>query len=116
MAEHEGARAVADLARANRRLSGALRIVLDTLDSQDVNTLFGRVIDEISETMDADGTVVYLAQPDGFHLRGLSDSLADAKVPQFMRLLADSLVISQKPTGGTVVRLVKLSHPYQTVE
>jgi len=84
VAEHEGARAVADLARANRRLSGALRIVLDTLDSQDVNTLFGRVIDEISETMDADGTVVYLAQPDGFHLRGLSDSLADAKVPQFM--------------------------------
>ena len=35
---------------------------------------------------------------------------------KLMRLLADSLVISQKPTGGTVVRLVKLSHPYQTVE
>jgi len=84
VAEHEGARAVADLARANKRLSGALRIVLDTLDSQDVNTLFGRVIDEISETMDADGTVVYLAQPDGFHLRGLSESLADTKVPRFM--------------------------------
>jgi len=35
---------------------------------------------------------------------------------KLMRLLADSLVISQKPTGGTVVRLVKLSHPYRAVE
>ena len=84
VAEHEGARAVSDLARANKRLSGALKIVLDTLDSGDVSTLFGRVLEEISETMDADGTVVYLAEPDGFHLRGLSDSLAGAKVPKFM--------------------------------
>ena len=36
--EHE--RVVDELRRANRRLSGTLHIVLDTLDSQNVATLF----------------------------------------------------------------------------
>ena len=75
---------VRELERANHRLSGALGIVLGTLDSEDVTTLFERVLDEISSTMDADGTIIYLAEPDGFHLRGTSDSLAGANVAQFM--------------------------------
>ena len=35
---------------------------------------------------------------------------------KLMRLLTDSLVISRKSTGGTAVRLVKLSHPYESAE
>ena len=71
--EHE--RVVDELRRANRRLSGTLHIVLDTLDSQNVATLFSRVLEEITETMDAWGTLVYLAESDGYHLRGASESL-----------------------------------------
>ena len=80
--EHE--RALDDLRRANHRLSGAFNIVLDTLDSDDVGTLFTRVLEEISDTMEADGTLVYLAEADGFHLRGLSSGLAGEKVARFM--------------------------------
>lgn len=77
-------RTLDDLRRANHRLSGALNIVLDTLDSNDVDTLFGRVLEEITDTMESDGTIVYLAEADGFHLRGLSSGLADEKVVRFM--------------------------------
>ena len=80
--EHE--RLVEELSRANHRLSGTLRIVLETLDSEDVMTLFSRVLEEITDTMDAAGTVFYVAESDGYHLLGASDSLADARVPRFM--------------------------------
>ena len=50
---------VAELERANHRLSGALGIVLGTLDSEDVTTLFARALDQISSTMDAAGTIIY---------------------------------------------------------
>ncbi len=79
--EHE--RVVDELRRANRRLSGTLKIVLDTLDSQNVATLFSRVLEEITDTMDAWGTVVYLAERDGYHLRGMSESLLEASVSRF---------------------------------
>ena len=81
---HQGERDFEDLLRANKRLAGALRIVLDTLDSRDVETLFSRVLEEITQTMDADATIVYLAESDGFHLRGFSKSLEGARVPHFM--------------------------------
>ncbi len=79
--EHE--RVVDELRRANRRLSGTLHIVLDTLDSQSVATLFSRVLEEITETMDAWGTLVYLAEPDGYHLRGASESLDHVSISRF---------------------------------
>lgn len=82
--ERQGERDLDDLRRANKRLAGALRIVLDTLDSSDVETLFSRVLEEITQTMDADATIVYLAESDGFHLRGISKSLEGARVPHFM--------------------------------
>ena len=77
-------RTIEELRRANRRLSGALRIVLGTLVSQDVSTMISRVLEELAETMDADGTLLYLAEPDGFHLRGSSTSLEGAPIPSYM--------------------------------
>lgn len=71
--DHE--RLVEELSRANKRLSGTLRIVLGTLGAPDVSTLFSQVLNEITETMEATGTIVYLAESDGFHLRGVSDGL-----------------------------------------
>jgi PAS domain-containing protein len=82
--EREHDRLVQELSRANHRLSGTLSIVLETLDSRDVQTLFSRVLEEITDTMDATGTVFYVAEADGYHLRGTSSSLGEARVPRFM--------------------------------
>ncbi len=77
-------RAFEELKRANKRLSGAFNIVLDTLDAEDMGELFGRVLDEITETMEADGTLAYLAETDGFRLRGASQGLDISRTPRFM--------------------------------
>ncbi|WP_322151942.1 SpoIIE family protein phosphatase [Paratractidigestivibacter sp.] len=77
-------RATEDLKRANRRLSGAFNIVLDTLDAKDVGELFGRTLKSLYQTMEADATVVYLAGSDGLHLRGVSGDVEVARVPRFM--------------------------------
>ena len=77
--DREGERALDDLRRANHRLSGTLKIVLDTIDSTDIAALFERVLEELTQTMEADGTIVYLAEADGFHLRGVSSDLAGEK-------------------------------------
>ena len=83
-AQREHDRLVEELSRANNRLSGTLKIVLDTLDSKDVTTLFSRVLEEITETMEAFGTVFYVAADDGYHLRGTSSSLVGADVARYM--------------------------------
>lgn len=80
----ENERLVEELSRANRRLSGTLGIVLSTLDSLDVGTLFSRILDEITQTMDAWGTIVYMAEQDGYRLRGVTESLGEASVPVYM--------------------------------
>ena len=77
-------REVAELRRANHRLSGALDIVLGTLDAENVGALFARVLDKLTDTMQADGTICYLAEPDGFHLRGISQGLSSERVAQYM--------------------------------
>ena len=80
--EHE--RVVSELRRANHRLSGTINIVLATLDSEDVGTLFTRVLEEITDTIEATGTLVYLAEPDGYHLRGASKGVGGLRVPRFI--------------------------------
>ena len=80
----ETERALQDLRRANHRLSGTLNIVLDTIDADDLQALFGRVLEELTETMEADGTLVYLSEADGFRLRGVSSSLLGERMARFM--------------------------------
>ncbi|MDO4537864.1 MAG: SpoIIE family protein phosphatase [Coriobacteriales bacterium] len=80
--EHE--RLVGELSRANHRLSGTLRIVLSTLDSLDVGTLFSKILDEIAETMDAWACMAYVAEQSGYRLRGTTDSLAQVHVAPFI--------------------------------
>ncbi len=119
--EHE--RLVEELSRANRRLSGTLDIVLGTLDSPSVSTLFERVLEELLQTMDATGTTVYLAETDGYHLRGTSGSLRGATVPRFIpngRSLAGLVARSEHalrlrvlPPEGESLRKGRLS--YRTV-
>ena len=84
LADRETERMLEDLRRANHRLSGTLNIVLDTIDADDLQALFGRVLEEITETMEADGTLVYLSESDGFRLRGVSSSVLDDRPARFM--------------------------------
>lgn len=85
---HDDERMVLDLRRANRRLSGALQIVLDTLDSEDMGQLIERVLDELSETVEADGALIYLAEQDGYHLHGATKSLRSASLDRIPRYFA----------------------------
>ena len=81
-------RMVLDLRRANKRLSGALQIVLDTLDSEDMGQLIERVLEELSETVEADGALIYLAEQDGYHLHGATESLKSASLNRIPRYFA----------------------------
>lgn len=85
---HDDERMVLDLRRANRRLSGALQIVLDTLDSEDMGQLIERVLEELSETVEADGALIYLAEQDGYHLHGATESLRRASLDRIPRYFA----------------------------
>ena len=80
----ENERLVEELSRTNRRLSGTLSIVLGTLDSLDMGTLFSRILDRITNTMDAWATLAYMAEQDGYRLRGYTESLGNAAVPAFV--------------------------------
>ena len=107
---HEAERALLDLRRANHRLSGTLNIVLDTIDADDLQALFGRVLEEITETMEADGTLVYLSESDGFRLRGVSSSLLDDPSPASCR----SAAASSASRCTTATRCACASRPPRT--
>ena len=85
---HDDERMVLDLRRANKRLSGALQIVLDTLDSEDMGQLIERVLEELSETVEADGALIYLAEQDGYHLHGATESLRSTSLDRIPRYFA----------------------------
>lgn len=85
---HDDERMVLDLRRANKRLSGALQIVLDTLDSEDMGQLIERVLEELSETVEADGALIYLAEQDGYHLHGATESLNSVSLNRIPRYFA----------------------------
>ena len=85
---HDDERMVLDLRRANKRLSGALQIVLDTLDSEDMGQLIERVLEELSETVEADGALIYLAEQDGYHLHGATESLKNVSLNRIPRYFA----------------------------
>ena len=99
--EHQ--RVVDELRRANRRLAGTLQIVLGTLDSADVGTLFSRVLEEITATIDATGTLVYLAERDGFHLRGISEGVSEMRIARFVPF--DRVVETLTVRAGGTLRL-----------
>ncbi len=80
--EHD--RLLSELSLANRRLSGTLKIVLDTIDAQDVETLFHEVLEQMSDTMEAGGAVLFLAETTGYRQLACTASLKNKKTPQFM--------------------------------
>lgn len=99
--EHD--RLLDELQRANRRLSGTLDIVLSTIDSEDVGSLFTNVIEEITSTMEATGTLLYLAEGGGFRLHGVSSALKGAPLPRYLTFGADL----ERSTGALRLRVLE---------
>ena len=96
-AERERDRVMGELYEANHRLAGTLHIVLDTLDSADVETLFGRVAEELCDVMGASGVLVYIGEGDTLRLRATTGQAAVS--PRAHELPRDSglgLVISRQ--------------------
>lgn len=90
---------VRELTEANHRLSGTLNIVLETLDSDDVETLFVRVLEELTATMEAFGCALWIAESRGFRLAGSSKSLQNVALASYL-----------PQTGGIVQRTVAAGH------
>lgn len=82
--EQEHDRLVDELALANRRLSGTLKIVLDTIDVADVESLFSEVLEQLALTLDASGALLFIAESKGYRLHSVTRSLEGRVVPQFM--------------------------------
>ncbi len=96
---------VEELSRANRRLSGTLKIVLGTLDSLDVGTLFSRVLNEIADTMDAWGTLAYVAESGGYRLRGRTETLENVPTPAFMGHGSPLVDLASRVGQSTCIRV-----------
>lgn len=97
-AELERERLVEELSRANKRLSGTLHIVLGTLDSLDVGTLFTRILSELADSMDAWAALAYMAEQEGYRLRGTTESLGDASQ------MAPTFIAYDHPLAALVAR------------
>lgn len=82
-ASRERERLLEELSRANRRLSGTLKIVLGTIDATDMAALFTDVLREISSTLEATGALLYLAESEGFRLYGASEGSNTSQVKHF---------------------------------
>ncbi|MBQ9057879.1 MAG: SpoIIE family protein phosphatase [Atopobiaceae bacterium] len=102
--EHE--RLVTELRRANQRLSGTLKIVISTINSPDVSALFSDVLEELSDAMDASGTLMYMAEGSGFRLRGSTTSLKNMNLPKL--LPARDGVVGQAVRAGNALRMTVL--------
>ncbi len=106
-AEREHDRLLEELQRANHRLSGTLDIVLSTIDSEDVGTLFGNVIEEITNTMEASGTLLYLAEGEGLRLYGTGAATAGARLPKFIKSRRDVEQLATESGGALRYRVLE---------
>ena len=77
-------RLLSELQAANRRLSGTLSVIMATVGSDDMSTLLDTVLNRMAETLGAAGTTIYFSESGGFKLRGVSEALSGAFVPEFI--------------------------------
>ena len=82
--DREYARVMEELETANRRLSGTLGVIMGTVGSEDLPSLVHTVLDQLTDTLDAKGSTIYLSEGGGFRLRGISAGLSNAPVPVFV--------------------------------
>ena len=103
----ERRRLLDELSAVNRRLSGTLSIIMATMGSESLPELLQTVLDQLSVTLDAKGSVIYFAENGGFMLRGASATLADEHAPAFVPYGAG--VPTQVVREGRSLRLASLS-------
>ena len=106
-AEREHDRLLEELQRANHRLSGTLDIVLGTIDSEDVGALFGNVVEEITNTMEATGTLLYLAEGEGLRLYGTGAATTGARLPKFIKSRRDVEQLATESGGALRYRVLE---------
>ncbi len=94
----ERGRLVDELYEANRRLSGILQIVLDTINSAKIDDLFTRVAEELHDFVDADEVLLYIIDGDDFQLMGNTGSMSDERLPKTL------------PPDSSFVRLATSGH------
>ena len=82
--DRERRRLLDELSIANRRLSGTLSIILTSMGSASLPNLISSVLNDLAETLDAKGSVMYFAESGGFKLRGISSALLGARLPGFV--------------------------------
>ena len=66
------------------RLSGTLKVILDTLDADDVDQLFKKSLLDIQEGLGADGAMLYLAENNGFRFQDGTIDLQKNRYPKFL--------------------------------
>ena len=77
-------RVLSELQSANKRLSGTLSIIMSTVGAEDLPTLVDTVLNKLVDALDADGSTIYFSESGGFKLRGISQSLQNLYVPEFI--------------------------------
>ena len=82
--DRERRRLLDELSVANRRLSGTLSIILTSMGSASLPNLISSVLNDLAETLDAKGSLMYFAESGGFKLRGVSSALLGTRLPGFV--------------------------------
>ena len=77
-------RALAELRVANKRLSGTLSVIMNTVGSDELSSMLDTVLNQLVGTLDAFGAAIYFSESGGFKLRGVSKELEDSYLPEFM--------------------------------
>ncbi|AEB07345.1 protein serine phosphatase with GAF(s) sensor(s) [Coriobacterium glomerans PW2] len=77
-------RALCELQSANKRLSGIISVIVESIGATDLAKLLDTVLNELVSALDADGSAIYFSESTGFRLRGVSRSLSECDVPVFL--------------------------------
>ena len=75
---------LSELQRTNKRLEGTLRLIVDSIDTDNLFLMLKRVLNGVVDTLEADGSLLYFLDASGFKLRGISESLRAAYAPDFV--------------------------------
>ncbi len=102
----ERSRLIDELYEANRRLSGILQIVLDTLNSAKIDDLFSRVANELHDFIGADEVLLYIIDGDDYQLMGNTGNMSDERLPKTLPPDASFVRLATRGHGAFQLRLV----------
>ncbi len=105
----ERERLVEELSDANRRLTGVLHIVLDTLNSAELDDLFSRVASELHDFVGASDVLVYVAGDEEYLLAGHTGALAADRIARAIPFEGAFARLASRMRGAVHLRLASPS-------